>query len=316
MSGMSHRYKAVIKFFKSIAAVKQTIGMVYQIAFPKECENALSIVEHWKKEDPGFGALIHTPRETATYFVLNVNSISEPHVDPSDSESTFTAMHVWGDFDVENGGHFALPIFNRSYKMERDSMLFLKASLVRHHVTRWKGMLGQRFSAVHITQDNMANFRDMVEPPTPAQKKEWQNAYKTEDTVKECPFCKAKMRGSSAVNGHLSKIIEKGGDELHDLEATKKWSDDKKKETLAARRARSNKRKADALENAGGADNREGDEDNDEKNDQKLQQQVEKTPKAKKAKRGKTLKFSDKYEQFGKEVYDENEKGAVEKSRG
>jgi hypothetical protein len=296
MSGMSHRYKAVIKYYKSLTAVKQTIGMVYQMAFPKECENALRIVDHWKKEDPGFGALVHTPRETATYFVLNVNCLSEPHVDPSDSETTFTAMHVWGDFDIENGGHLALPIFNRSYRMERDSMFFLEASLIRHHVTRSKVMSGQRFSAVHITQDNMANFEDMVEPPTPAQKKEWQSTYKVDDKVKECPFCKAPMAGSAAVNGHLYKIIEKGGDELHELEATKKWSDDKKKETLAARRARSNKRKADALESGGGAD----DNDRDGK-----QLPVEKP---KKVQRGKTVKFSNKYEQFGKDLYDEIEK--------
>ena len=74
--------------------------------------------------------------------------------------------------------------------MERDSILFLKASLIRHHVTRWQEMVGQRFSAVHVTQDNMANFKDVALPPDPAQKRESQMAAKANDTITECPFCK------------------------------------------------------------------------------------------------------------------------------
>lgn len=277
--------------------MKQTIGMVYWIAFPKECEHALNIVKHWKEEDPGFEALVRTPRETATYFVLNINTISEPHVDPSDSENTYTAMHVWGDFDVESGGHLAVPIFNRSYKMEKDSLLFLKASLIRHHVTRWKGMLGQRFSGVHITQDNMANFNDMNMPPTSAEKRAWQMEAKSEDKVKECPFCKAPIEGSTSVNVHLHTIIKKGGDELHDVKKAKEWSDKKKKETLDARRPRSNKRKADALAEG----SKSGDNQVEETGNRQQEEQ------AKKIKRAKKVKASNKYEQFGQALYDENE---------
>jgi hypothetical protein len=282
----------VVKFFKDLTPIKQAIGMLYQLAFPNQYEHAVKIVEHWKREDPAFNALVHTPRETATYFVLNANVVSEPHVDPSDSEDSMTALHVWGDFDVESGGHLALPLFGRSYRMERDSILFLKASLVRHHVTRWKEMSGQRFSAVHITQDNMANFKEVKLPPNPQQKSAWQKESVAADPIKECPFCAKQMEGSKAVNSHLYPILKKGGDDLHPFEETKKWSDEKKEETMKVRKARIKKRKAESLAEQSG-------EDEDGEDDE---------PTPKKVKHGKKVPFSEGYEQYGKVLFDENAK--------
>ncbi|KAH7323543.1 hypothetical protein BKA65DRAFT_555220 [Rhexocercosporidium sp. MPI-PUGE-AT-0058] len=237
--GSVHKYYGVSKWFRGIVPVNQTIGMVFQVAFPKQYESATKIVQHWKKAEPGFGALAHSPRQIATYFALNVNLASTPHADPGDSSETFTVMHAFGDFDVDSTGHLAVPILeNRCYKMEAGSLLFLKASELSHHTTRGSGILGQRMSLVHITQNDMANFEDNQPPRTPAANSAVIMAAKAKDTVKECPFCHSKCKGSPAVVNHLAGIVKKGGDDEHDLAATRSWSERKRRETLLAKRAR------------------------------------------------------------------------------
>jgi hypothetical protein len=58
----------------------------------------------------------------------------------------------------------------------------------------------------------MANFGDVKLPPTFAEKREWEMAAKAADAVKECPFCKAPMKCSAAVNTYFYPIIEKDCD--------------------------------------------------------------------------------------------------------
>jgi hypothetical protein len=55
------------------------------------------------------------------------------------------------------------------------------------------------------------------------------------------------MKENQAVNGDLSVIIKKGGDDLHDMEAAKEWNTTSKAATPANHRTRSGgKRKAKA----------------------------------------------------------------------
>jgi hypothetical protein len=261
--------------FKALTPIKQTLGMLYSICFPKEYELAQKIVQHWSEES-GLKALVHTPREFATYLALNANTISEPHTDLGDSEDVMTVMHSWGTFDRETGGHLAVPIFNRKYKLYPDSVIFLRASLVLHYVTRWKDMLGERFSMVHITTKDMANFGAVKLPFTPAEKRELQLAAMADDDVTECPFCHKEMAGSPAVNGHLTNMIKKK-DKLHPKKEAEEWREEKQKEIIGKRRERS-KRKSDAIES-----------DDEEVEDKKKA----KAPKAKK------VPVSEKYERYG-----------------
>ena len=292
--GSSHHFLAVCEYLKAITPVKQTLGMLYSICFPKEFEKAQSIVQHWGEES-ALKAFVHTPREFSTYLALNTNVISEPHIDPTDSGDMWTVMHSWGDFDRETGGHLALPIFNRVYKLFPDSVIFLRASLIRHHVTRWKGMFGQRFSMVHITPKDMADFSAIKLPPTPAEHRASIAAAKADDEVTKCPFCKKEFKGTPAVNGHLTRIIQKGGDEEHPSEEATKWRDEKQAEIVSKRRERHSKRKAVEPEavQQGSSDSEEG----------------MRGPKRKKAKVQalKAVPISNKYERFGNALFVENE---------
>ena len=157
-------------------------------------------------------------------------------------------------------------------------------------------MLGERFSMIHITTKDMANFNAVQLPLTPAEKSELQVAARKDDSVTTCPFCHKKMGGSPAVNGHLTRIIDKGGDELHDKEEATKWRDEKKKEILSKRRTKSKKRKADDM----------GSEDDEVSGDK----EKDEASLPKQAKRGTVLKkvgVSNEYERYGNAVFKENE---------
>lgn len=158
-------------------------------------------------------------------MVLNSNTISEPHFDPDDSEDNVTIVHVWGAFDITTGGYLAKPVFNQVYRMGPGDTLLLRASIVAHHVTRWRQMFRQRFNLVHVLPSNMSNFNAVKEDSEKMRKA------KENDTVTDCQLCGKAMNGTAARNIHFSNIITKGGDAKHSLEEANQLKAESQAET-------------------------------------------------------------------------------------
>ncbi|KAE8449547.1 hypothetical protein EG329_008156 [Mollisiaceae sp. DMI_Dod_QoI] len=296
--GEPHKFAATDRYMRHITEIKQVIGMLYQVLLPTEYENSTEVVRYWVKNS-AFEALVHTEREIATTTVMNINTIAKPHFDTGDDDDTMTVLHVWGDYDREKGGQFSIPILGKTYTMYPDSLLFLRSKKYLHSVRR-PVVNGQRFSMVHTTQKNMADFDALQLPPTPAEKSaSLKNPRQDEDA--KCPYCKKEGRqsgGLQSVNKHLLSIIASGkGNELHDLEEIQACVERNSAAISRKRKERSAAKLAARMEEA--KRRREDDEGFDSRSE------AEDAPPSKRQKLAK-IKASNKYERYGAALFAES----------
>lgn len=301
-----NKFRAVDKFYQDVTPIKQSLGMLYWITCPDAYGKSTEIVENWSKKTV-FGGLVHTEREFSTLTVMNTNLTVVPHRDPGDFPDIMTAMHAWGDFDRGEGGELCIPILAKRYVMYDDAVVFMRASELVHYV-RPVQEGEQRFSMVHATTKDMAKFDAVQLPPTPAEKSARQLAAKPVDDLTECPFCRKAYKGSSVVNGHLTRIIKKGGDDEHDVEEITQWRDTSMANTLKARRARGGKREFEDVDEDGDEGESDGVEEDEEEEEEGAAPRT-KRPKTT-AERVKPFPVSHKYERYGQALFGENARNA------
>jgi len=222
----------------------------------------------------------------------------------------YRLLCIWGDFDRESGGWVAVPILNCVYKMWPNSVLFLSASPVKHYVTRWEGMERQRFSMVHIRTNDMKDFGAVALPLTLEERRAVARELAEDDTLKECPFCGKPFSGLVGVKGHLRVVLKKPDDGTHDKEVVDRWCTEAASTILKVRRSRSKvrgggrKRKPQDSDGDGLVEERE----NCDRYERMAETEERQPKKAVPAKKPKTIGISNKYERFGRILFDENEK--------
>lgn len=136
--------------------------------------------------------------------MLNTNVAATPHYDPGDYDDNMAGLHVWGDYDRQKGGELSVPVLGRSYRMYSDSILWLRSGNFLHLVRR-SVIDGQRFSVVHATQTDIADFEAVKEPSTPKQKSDLQKDARKKE-ISRCPFCDEQFSvtgGLTLINKHL-----------------------------------------------------------------------------------------------------------------
>ncbi|KAF8853751.1 hypothetical protein BDZ45DRAFT_748195 [Acephala macrosclerotiorum] len=185
-----HKFQAIDQFMQNLTQVKQTIGMSLSAILPEAYEKNRAIVENLSS--------------TLAFKVLNTNVAATPHYDPGDYDDNMAGLHVWGDYDRQKGGELSVPVLGRSYRMYSDSILWLRSGNFLHLVRR-SVIDGQRFSVVHATQTDIADFEAVKEPSTPKQKSDLQKDARKKE-ISRCPFCDEQFSvtgGLTLINKHL-----------------------------------------------------------------------------------------------------------------
>ncbi|KUJ06459.1 uncharacterized protein LY89DRAFT_678728 [Mollisia scopiformis] len=287
-----HKFSAIVRYMQEVTWMIQIIGMAEAVIFPEQYKRARAVVQHWEQQSE-FKTIV-TDREVTTTTVLNSNTVSDPHWDATDAEGTMTALQVWGDFDNKEGGHFVIPITNRMYAMYTDSLVWMLSQEIMHYTSR--PVTGQRFSVVHITQKDLANFDAISLPPTPAEKAAFVREAREDDESDSCPFCDQGpySGGLQSINKHLISIIVRGGDDKHPLDEITNW-----KEWASAEMAKRGLKRRNDRSAAKKAAKRQLDEDSE------AEHEVDQAPGPKRRKLAK-LEVSYEYERYAAALFTED----------
>lgn len=146
--GAGYKFDAVVNFFKAIAPLSQTLGMLFE---GLDQENYIRYKENFNimAANSGLASLKFSNRACFLGVVLLVNLCAEPHKDASDTRDGWVAICCFGDF---SGGNFVVPQLQLCLDFKPGDVIFLRSALFTHFV---EPFIGERSSMVFFTHENM-----------------------------------------------------------------------------------------------------------------------------------------------------------------
>lgn len=146
--GNTEKFNHVDQFFRKIAPLIQTIGLLFRGVDIEVYTSYLINYNDWLDETP-LRILQMSNRACFAGLALLRNTQVGPHKDSGDIKDGWVAMCAWGEFE---GGEMILPELQMQLRFQQGGVIFLRSALFEHFIAPFTG---ERAATIFFTKKNV-----------------------------------------------------------------------------------------------------------------------------------------------------------------